>query len=276
MRNIVHVMLGVMLSVFMTTTVSAQLSPFSEDQSVVVSGQGSTDNNGNAPAPTTSVEDWRDTADGQAAYDQLAAWISSLDGHLQGNDYGSAGNSVAWIDRQLAVIRGRLNNGGVPGGAVQNLENRYNELKRRLNSSGSARLAQAARNHAGYSTARGPGGGNVACAWLVSIVLRSAGMVPAGWNDNVAPSLVDRLEREFHWQRVPANGSKSRGSLASSQMLPGDVVYFEPSEHVGIYVGDGLCLSNSSGSARARIHPVSGYYGGWVPRYVVRPPVLGG
>ncbi|MBF0545605.1 MAG: hypothetical protein HQM08_14275 [Candidatus Riflebacteria bacterium] len=116
------------------------------------------------------------------------------------------------------------------------------------------------------STAMGPGGGRVACAWVVSKILRQAGAVPRNWNENNAPQLSNKLMKRG-WKKVPFNPNLP----VASQLKAGDVILWSP-DHVGVYDQNGYCFSNSSSKKVVKRHPVVGY-GPWkkVVR-VVRAP----
>lgn len=214
------------------------------------------------------------TSDGRAAWETASALVAKLEGYLAAGQNDKALAASRYIQRVLPEMTRRMNGGDVDADVIRSLEQRRAAVEKELGGMGAARLVETAKGFNGYSTRSGPGGGNVACAWLVSAILRSAGLVPAGWHDNVANDLVARLVREFNWSKVPPGGREYSGSVSTSQMMPGDVIFWSPSEHVGVYLGNGMALSNSSGRARAVIHPASGYYDGWIPRFVVRPPAV--
>jgi hypothetical protein len=106
------------------------------------------------------------------------------------------------------------------------------------------------------SSRKGPDGGNKACAWIVSWILRQAGVVPAKWNENNAPRLSNTLLKQG-WKKVPFNPNRP----IASQLKKGDIILWSP-DHVGVYDEGKYCYSNSSRYARLQRHPVLGY-GPW-------------
>jgi len=68
------------------------------------------------------------------------------------------------------------------------------------------------------------------------------------------------------WKNVPL--VKNKLYDAKVGLKPGDIILWGPSEHVGVYTGNGMCVSNSSGGKKAAPHPVLGYFSGW--KYIVR------
>jgi LysM repeat protein len=98
------------------------------------------------------------------------------------------------------------------------------------------RIKDAAENYRGRSTAAGPDGGNNACAWSLNNVLRNAGVSSLGSNPNWAPDVEASL--------------KQRGVLINpADAQPGDIVMAGDQSHVGICLGNGRVLSNSSSNA---------------------------
>lgn len=115
------------------------------------------------------------------------------------------------------------------------------------------RIYQAAKNAYGESTAAGPGGGNVACAWQVSRVLKRAGVT------NVSSDSVTDMVNQ-----IKATGG---AQIAVSQAQPGDIVIANDRAHVGVCmnVGCSQVLSNSSSRAAFKWQSntnFDGYYGG--------------
>jgi predicted chitinase len=115
------------------------------------------------------------------------------------------------------------------------------------------RIYQSAKNAYGESTASGPGGGNVACAWEVSRVLKRAGITNVS-SDGV-PELVNQIK---------ATGG---AQIAASQAQPGDIVIAHDMAHVGVCMNAGCTqvLSNSSSQAAFKWQSntnFDGYYGG--------------
>lgn len=110
-----------------------------------------------------------------------------------------------------------------------------------LTAGSAASIAEAtalAAANGGVSSSDGPGGGSVACAWMVNNILTAAGV------DTIDANLVSSMEKELQ------NG---RGTLVSdSQARAGDIVIQAGQGHVGICQNDGCTrvISNASGTAR--------------------------
>ena len=115
------------------------------------------------------------------------------------------------------------------------------------------RVLQAAQELRGMSTRNGPGGGNVACAFAVNKVLARAGLPTLGANPDYVPSLEQALRG-------------GRGTqVSAAEARPGDLVISPGQSHVGVYLGDGRVLSNSSSRASFRWESglnFDGFYGG--------------
>ena len=95
-------------------------------------------------------------------------------------------------------------------------------------------IATTAASLHGMSTVEGPDHGNEACAWMVNRVLKTAGIATLGDNPDYVPSLKIALEA-------------GRGNLVPSQEAKsGDLVLAYEEKHIGIYLGEGRVLSNSS------------------------------
>jgi lysozyme family protein len=102
------------------------------------------------------------------------------------------------------------------------------------------RIFKAAQESRGLSTRSGPGGGNVACAWVINrFVLKKAGINIIGSNPDYVTSVEEAL--------IAGRGKEV--SIAEAQ--PGDVVIMGRNRkaHIGIYMGNGKTLSNSSSKA---------------------------
>jgi hypothetical protein len=98
-------------------------------------------------------------------------------------------------------------------------------------------IANAAAAYKGTSTANGPGGGTVSCAWAVNNVLANAGIAPLDADS------VQSMENAL---------TSGRGTLVDpSQAQPGDIVIQAGDGHVGICINVGCTqvLSNSSSHA---------------------------
>jgi cell wall-associated NlpC family hydrolase len=100
-----------------------------------------------------------------------------------------------------------------------------------------ARVAEATQRYMGTSTAAGPDGGNLACAWSVNNILSNAGLSKVGSNPNYVPSVEQALQG-------------GRGTaINASDARPGDIVIWPNGHHIGIYMGDGKVANNSSSRA---------------------------
>ncbi|MBP7635320.1 C40 family peptidase [Candidatus Ozemobacteraceae bacterium] len=222
------------------------------------------------------------TPEARKAHDTIDQIIAQLETYLKSGDYKRSSEAVAYLDKLTKDTKSgktvkpgllsQMTKGGVVSTRVDEIRGRIASLKNQLYSECSAKMIAAGRQFEGYSSKTGPGGGDVACAWLMTKVLRAAGMVPAGWEELGALNLTRRLMKEFGWAKVPSTGNPDSGKTQTSLMKPGDVIFWSPSDHVGVYLGNGMCMSNSSSRHLGAIHPVAGYYDGWIPRYVVRPP----
>lgn len=222
------------------------------------------------------------TPEARKAHDTIEQILAQLETYLKNGDYKRSSEAVAYLDKLAKDVKSgktvkpgllsQMTKGGIVSGRVNEIRGRIASLKNQLYSECSAKMVAAGREFEGYSSKSGPGGGNVACAWLMTKVLRAAGMVPAGWEELGALNLTRRLMKEFGWAKVPSTGNPDSGKIQTALMKPGDVIFWSPSDHVGVYLGNGMCMSNSSSKHYGAIHPVAGYYDGWIPRYVVRPP----
>lgn len=100
-----------------------------------------------------------------------------------------------------------------------------------------ARVADATRQYMGRSTAAGPDGGNLACAWSVNNILSNAGLQKVGSNPNYVPSVEQALRG-------------GRGTpIESKDASPGDIVIWPNGHHIGIAMGNGQVANNSSSRA---------------------------
>jgi hypothetical protein len=117
------------------------------------------------------------------------------------------------------------------------------------------RVNRIAKEMRGASSANGPGGGNLACAYMVRKVLEKAGVrLP---KINSVPALVDYLTQNGLAKEVPPTEAR-----------PGDITYIR-NHHMGVVVGSpngGLdSLSNSSSGKKfswlASGLNFGGYYG---------------
>lgn len=109
------------------------------------------------------------------------------------------------------------------------------------------KIYDEAKNSVGESSASGPGGGNVACAWFVNKILkRSIGQTVNG-------DSTSTMGQKF---RTMVNAGKAQ-EIPMSESKPGDIV-LSPTEwqptrntgHVGI-IGEGNQIYSNSSSAKA-------------------------
>ena len=108
----------------------------------------------------------------------------------------------------------------------------------------SSSLAQAAQSMKGMDTSKGPDGGNNACVWSVNQVYKRAGIRPP-WGDALRVSNAEAaMKREGYFQ------------VSENERRPGDIYIArdnhptEPQTHIGVVVGNGNILSNSSSKAK--------------------------
>lgn len=107
----------------------------------------------------------------------------------------------------------------------------------------SSRISSAANAYRGASTASGPGGGRLACAWAVNNVLRNAGV-----------STIDG-DTVVSMESVLQSG---RGTpIDQSAAQPGDLVIEAGAGHVGICLNSGCSQVISNSSSRARFDWIS-------------------
>jgi hypothetical protein len=101
-------------------------------------------------------------------------------------------------------------------------------------------IASAATAYMGTNTSAGPDGGNLACAWAVNNVLKSAGIAPVDGNS------VDEMETALENGRGVEVENQSNARAGDLVIQNNDVM-----SHVGICQNDGCTrvLSNSSGRA---------------------------
>ena len=100
-----------------------------------------------------------------------------------------------------------------------------------------ARVAEATQRYMGTSTAAGPDGGNLACAWSVNNILSNAGLQKVGSNPNYVPSVEQALQG-------------GRGTaIEARDARPGDIVIWPNGHHIGIAMGNGQVANNSSSRA---------------------------
>lgn len=113
------------------------------------------------------------------------------------------------------------------------------------------KLLAAANSNIGKSSADGPGGGNVACAWCMQKYVFNPGIGHAIGGDGVE-GVVAELEKGY--------GVK----VANDQALAGDVVIMGDNDHIGICLtdkGTRILSNSSSGRAFKWIDSYAGYDG---------------
>jgi hypothetical protein len=102
------------------------------------------------------------------------------------------------------------------------------------------RIMQSLHAMGQFSSAAGPDGGNLACAWAVNRVLTNAGIPALGSNPNYVPSVEAALQG-------------SRGTqITQSQAQAGDIVIAPGAAHIGICLNAGCTRVRSNSSSRAR------------------------
>lgn len=108
----------------------------------------------------------------------------------------------------------------------------------------------------GVSTKAGPERGKLACAWAVNNILELVLGRRIGSNPNYVPSLETELEKV--------------GALTKpGEARPGDLVIASDQSHIGIYIGNGRVISNSSSKASFSWESnlnFDGFYGGGTSR----------
>lgn len=113
------------------------------------------------------------------------------------------------------------------------------------------KLLAAAKSNLGASSASGPGGGNVACAWCMQKYVFNPGIGHAIGGDGVE-GVVAELEKGYG-VKVP-----------NDQALAGDVVIMGDNDHVGICLtnkGTEILSNSSSQAAFKWVADYSGYDG---------------
>lgn len=112
-----------------------------------------------------------------------------------------------------------------------------------------ARIHQAAIAAAGRSSASGPGGGNVACAWAVNLFCSlPAGIENIGtWKDpnydNVTVGVADMVKA--------IDGGRGH-RVTREEAIPGDIFVWPAFKHVGIVMEPGATMVRSNSSSKAR------------------------
>jgi len=102
-----------------------------------------------------------------------------------------------------------------------------------------AAIYAATQAYQGTNTAAGPDGGQNACAWAVNAIIRNAtGGVIGPANTVYCPTIYD-------WCMQPGNAVR----VDPSQAQPGDIVIANDARHIGVAIGNGQVLSNSSSRA---------------------------
>lgn len=113
----------------------------------------------------------------------------------------------------------------------------------------------------GASTKAGPDRGKLACAWAVNNILEVVLGRRIGSNPNYVPSLETEL-------------LKVGGVIKPGEVRPGDLVVASDQSHIGVCIGNGRVVSNSSSNASFSWESnlnFDGFYGGGTSRiYRVR------
>ncbi len=108
----------------------------------------------------------------------------------------------------------------------------------------------------GVSTKAGPDRGKLACAWAVNNILEVVLGRRIGNNPNYVPSLETEL-------------LKIGSQVKAGEVKPGDLVIASDQSHIGIYIGNGRVISNSSSKASFSWESnlnFDGFYGGGTSR----------
>lgn len=123
-----------------------------------------------------------------------------------------------------------------------------------------ARVTSAAVRLAGVSTTAGPGGGNLACAWMVNRVLRDALGKTYGQDPDTVGAVRQALLSDGA-QVVPVDEAAA-GDLAVATTPGGLRGAGGGTAHIGIYLTPHLILANSSRHRR--------FDGLWTPEAFAR------
>jgi peptidoglycan hydrolase-like protein with peptidoglycan-binding domain len=184
-------------------------------------------------------------------------------------DTGATGPAVDYVQKRLNELGFATATSGVFDAATQRAVRLFQQGRSQVNGKVgpttlgllqtataakdfNAAIAAAAESYRGTSTAKGPDGGNLACAWAVNNILQQAIGRKIGANTNYVPSVLAGVK--LVGQSIPQAEAKA-----------GDIVIAPNTGHIGIYLGGGRVLSNSSSRAafvwESGIN-FDGYYGG--------------
>lgn len=231
----------------------------------------------NAPAGPVSADPAEANAAGAAASQPAAAQAAqpatgpSLDAVLGGAvlDVGARGEAVDYVQKRLNELGFATATSGVFDAATQRSVKLFQQGRTQVNGrvgpttigllqtataakDFNSAIVAAAESYRGTSTAKGPDGGNLACAWAVNNILQQAIGRKIGANTNYVPSVLAGLKLVGK-------------SVPQAEAQAGDIVIAPNTGHIGIYLGGGRVLSNSSSRAafvwESGIN-FDGYYGG--------------
>ncbi len=123
-----------------------------------------------------------------------------------------------------------------------------------------SQIAFATNNYIGTSTAAGPGGGDLACAWSVNNIFKSCGIYLDG-NTNSVKGLENSMRKSGRFVQI-----------SKEEAGPGDVALTTGAKnHVGTFDANGVLRSNSSSNAAFvnthRGRTFGPYYGNQEVRY---------
>ena len=163
------------------------------------------------------------------------------------------GGSGAPIDGGASDVHGRLTlktygeklrasyEGAIAAGAGRKCVGADNGVGETPSAGGlNQRIYQSMGEMGRFSTAAGPDGGNLACAWAVNRVLSNAGIQSLGENPNYVPSVESALQA-------------GRGTrISQSQGQAGDIVIASNAHHIGICLNQGCTRVRSNSSSRAQ------------------------
>ena len=154
---------------------------------------------------------------------------------LKGNLQGDAGNAVR-LDKDF-MAGGKFAGAGTGPSIAGN-----NMGPGPGNGGGANSLASAAESLRNMSTSGGPDAGQNGCVYAVNKVFKKAGIEPP-WGASVYVPDADTKMQSAGWQQV-----------SYADRRPGDVMVMHdrkspPQAHIGVVVGNGNVLSNSSGRA---------------------------
>ena len=197
---------------------------------------------------------YKDFMSGKISKEQFATNLSmewaALPKDASGKSfYAGVGNNKAhrgWGDtlQQLETLKASGNPMGPPGS---------------VGSTGSSALAAAAVALKGKSTKDGPDGGRNGCVYAVNKVYKQAGITPPWGSSVYVPDAESKMQKSGYQQ------------VSYASRRPGDIMVMydkksPPQAHIGVVLGNGNVLSNSSGKAsfswEASPEEYNKYYGG--------------